>query len=341
VNIVPVDPSKLSGWDDSISSHPDASVFHTAAWARVLSESYGYHPCYLQSAGTDGILPLMEVRSPLSGSHGVGLPFTDLAPPLASDPQAHSRLVAEAIAVGRRLRWKYLEIRGGCPVPGCDPPSVSYIEHVLGLDRPETEIFRKFRTNMKRNVDKANAAGITVSFSSSADAVDAYYALHCRTRRMHGLPPQPILFFHKIREHLLDAGKGFVALAKRGEVPVAGAVFLGFGKRMVYKFGASDETGRGTGANILLMWESIRKGIRDGFGELSMGRTDSGQAGLIAYKKGFGTEERALPYYRIDPETGVSIPAPSLGSNRLQPLFRHLPIPVSRAIGGIFYRYMG
>ena len=40
---------------------------------------------------------------------------------------------------------------------------------------------------------------------------------------------------------MLANGKGCVALARHGDVPVAGAVFLHFSQGALFKFGASDE----------------------------------------------------------------------------------------------------
>src|SRR5207244_13407902 len=34
-------------WDDTISAHPDATIFHSTAWARVLADTYGHRPSYV------------------------------------------------------------------------------------------------------------------------------------------------------------------------------------------------------------------------------------------------------------------------------------------------------
>lgn len=71
-------------WDRLAVSHPDASFFHSAAWAEVLSKTYGHEPLYLRCFERDklvGLVPIMEVRSPLTGRRGVCLPFTDFAVP--------------------------------------------------------------------------------------------------------------------------------------------------------------------------------------------------------------------------------------------------------------------
>ncbi|HEY5996766.1 MAG TPA: GNAT family N-acetyltransferase, partial [Candidatus Deferrimicrobiaceae bacterium] len=329
----PADPLAFAGWDEALSSHPSATIFHTSAWARVLTESYGFKPLYLseRAPGGDlrGLLPVMEVRSRLTGNRGVCLPFTDSASPIADDEAHYAGMLSEALVVARARGWKYLEIRGGAEYRKDSPSSIEYVEHVLDLDRSEPELFMNLRTNMKRNVQKAQREGVTIGFSDSLEAVESYYRLHCVTRKSHGLPPQPVSFFRNIQANLLSRNLGFVALARVGNDVVAGAVYLHFGKRMVYKYGASSEEGRKLRANNLVMWEAILWGQRNGFDELSFGRTDAGQAGLLEYKRGFGTTERSIRYYRFDPRTGDLLPAPSLGANRLSALFRRMPIPVS------------
>src|SRR5437764_9498199 len=45
-----VNPLVEREWDEWIDSHPETTAFHSSAWARVLVETYGHLPCYLQSA---------------------------------------------------------------------------------------------------------------------------------------------------------------------------------------------------------------------------------------------------------------------------------------------------
>lgn len=42
-----VNPLSLPDWDALVMSHPDHTVFHCAAWARVLSDTYGFEPVYM------------------------------------------------------------------------------------------------------------------------------------------------------------------------------------------------------------------------------------------------------------------------------------------------------
>src|SRR5207247_3356320 len=79
-----LDPSDAE-WDRLVLAHSSSSFFHSSAWARVLTRTYGHKPYYLRLTGdgkTAALLPLMEVSSGLTGRRGVCLPFSDFAAPL-------------------------------------------------------------------------------------------------------------------------------------------------------------------------------------------------------------------------------------------------------------------
>src|SRR4029453_2588596 len=43
-----LDPVHQRGWDHLVALHRGAGCFHTSAWAKVLYQSYGHRPFYLQ-----------------------------------------------------------------------------------------------------------------------------------------------------------------------------------------------------------------------------------------------------------------------------------------------------
>ena len=66
-----MNPLVDSEWDDAISTHPDATIFHSTAWARVLVDTYGHRPCYVQVSLNGSLLalvPMMEVQTVLTRS---------------------------------------------------------------------------------------------------------------------------------------------------------------------------------------------------------------------------------------------------------------------------------
>ena len=60
-----------------------------------------------------GLLPIMEVDSWLTGRRGISLPFTDECEPLCTHPAACPGLFEEVMRHAEARDWKYMECRGG------------------------------------------------------------------------------------------------------------------------------------------------------------------------------------------------------------------------------------
>jgi hypothetical protein len=110
-----IDPTVFPSWDEMLLGTPGASFFHSAAWARVLSQSYGYTPLYftvIEGGKLRALVPLMEVNSFLTGKRGVSLPFTDYCEPILEEGIAFQELFDPIIDHGKKRGWKYIELRG-------------------------------------------------------------------------------------------------------------------------------------------------------------------------------------------------------------------------------------
>jgi hypothetical protein len=131
-----VNPLDIPDWDEQILRFPGYSFFHCSAWARVLSESYGYKPLYFTIFNDKAIsacLPMMEVNSIITGKRGVSLPFSDYCEPLAQSGNEFYELFAGAVKYGEAHGWKYLELRGGSSFLNGKPASAMYLGHTLDL----------------------------------------------------------------------------------------------------------------------------------------------------------------------------------------------------------------
>ena len=340
-----VNPLVEPGWDDMVGAHPAGSFFHTTPWARVLAESYGYRPVYfivVENGALQALLPVMEIRSVFTGRRGVSLPFSDYAEPFSTDEEQYRSLAKRAVEYGRRSGWKTLEIRGGaCPWAEREMSS-AFLGHRLSLSGTETGIHNGFRTNMKRNIARALKEGVRIETSNSPAALEAYYHLHCVTRKGQGIPPQPLKFFRKIQEHILRRDKGFIALATFRNEIVAGIVLFHHGKKSIYKFGASNVEGKQCRANNLVMWEAIRWYAQKGFQEFCFGRTEAEHNGLREYKLGYGASEYEIPYYKYNiPENHIVGRSEKNSPKTMNRYYQWVPIPLSRIIGSLLYRHVG
>ena len=329
-------------WLECIRQHPEALPFHHPSWSWVLSETYGYRPFVLATLDAQGRvdagMPVMEIRTRFHRPRWVSLPFTDRCPPLAVDGVAEARLVGLANRARENAAAASLELHADVTHDHIHRQSRG-VTHALSLSRDAELIFKGFnRSQVQRNVRKAERSGLELQRTDAEnDLTGAFYQLHLRTRRRLGVPVQPRRFFELLWRRVIAKNRGFLLLALREEVPVAGAVFLTGGRTVVYKFGASEPSSWPLRPNNLIFWDAIRWSCQNGFATFDFGRSDLEDWGLRNFKSGWGAVEEPLVYATLGAET--SRVGPRLGASLLPPLIRRAPLWLCRAIGEATYRY--
>jgi hypothetical protein len=337
-----VNPLEDPRWDLDLESRPEASIFHTASWARVMKDTYGFRPSYFTtgSSARDGaLLPLMEVHSWLTGVRGVSLPFTDECPMLEAGGKSGRLLFDAAREYGRIRGWRYLECRAGREYLGDAAASTSFFRHRLEIRATEAELFSGVNEAGRRAIRKAEKSGLALEFSRDLGSVKSFYRLLCKTRRRHGLPVQPFALFANIQRNILANGLGWVVLARLGAVPVAGAVYLRFGHTATYKYGASDARFQHLRANNLVMWGAIKHFAQEGITALDFGRTSLANEGLRRFKLGFGARESRIDYVRFSfrEHRFVTVPDRAAGWHAL--VFRWFPDRLLQFVGALAYKH--
>jgi hypothetical protein len=338
-----VNPLEHPGWDSQLAAHAGVWFFHGTAWARVLQETYRHVPVFaarFKDGQLRSVLPLMEVSSPWTGRRGVSLPFTDFCSPLRTEGHDEGVLYNMAMEQGRARGWRYLECRSSDEDWPGSSPSLVFYGHQLELEAGEENLFKKLDSSVRRGIKKAGAAGVDIQFDSGKESVQTYYALHCRTRRRHGLPPQPFAFFANIQKYMLQPGLGFIAIARWENKAVAGAVFLHQGRQALYKFGASDYRFQHLRPNSLLMWEGIRQCAKRGCARLHLGRTSVGNEGLRRFKLGFGAREDEIRCCKYDFRAGRFVREADRAQGWHNRVFALLPPPLLRLAGQLLYGHL-
>jgi Acetyltransferase (GNAT) domain len=344
LNIQIINPITYQGWDELLLTSDQSTFFHTSAWAKVLHESYNYKPLYFTLIENDRLktlLPVMEINSFITGKRGVSLPFTDHCPPIAKNEKVFTETFNAVIQYGKKANWKAINLK--CCVNylrGSTLPFETFLTHDLDVSQTAEEIFSTFRDSTKRNIKKAIQNGVHVNIQNTLESIREYYRLHCITRKNHGLPPHPFYFFKKIYEHIVSKKKGFVALAAHKNKVIAGAVFFQFGNRAIFKYGASDPRYLSLRPNNLVMWEAIKRHCQNGFSAFNFGRTELKHKGLLQFKRGWGTKEEILNYYRYDLKQNCYV-TKKYGIKSSYNFFKIMPAPILRLAGNILYRHVG
>ncbi len=345
INPIIIDPTKEKGWDDSLLSSDKNNFFNSSYWAKVLKESYGYQPCYIvvphpRNDTYHTALPCMEVRSRLTGRRGISLPFTDFCLPTIASPDALSHTVNFLITIGRERKWRYIELRcGRKPLKASAYHSLFYL-HELSLEPPTKSIFRRLKSSTQRNIRKSARSGLTIEISNEFCALKEFYSLHTITRKRHGVPPQPFIFFRKINQHIMQTEHGTVITARHKGQAIASAVFFHFGQGVIYKFGASDLRFQHMRANNMVIWTAIEYFAEKGYSKLHFGRTSPDNTGLLRFKRAWAPREEQLEYLRYNLKRHAFTEASPPLFGRSSALMRNLPIPVLQIIGRLLYPHI-
>ncbi|MBN1569653.1 MAG: GNAT family N-acetyltransferase [Acidobacteria bacterium] len=326
-----IDPSKDPRWAEFVNRHESSSVFHTPEWLRALQRTYGFTPLAITTSPPgndleDGI-PFCRVRSFLTGTRLVSLPFTDHCQPLSAPEEILQALPEHC----RREKLKYVELR---PLTAPDTSGLTasqrYYYHVLDLRPALNDILHRFHANcVRRKIRRAQRENLTADAGRSEELIEDFFALQVTTRRRLGLPPQPREWFRNLMAEMGE--KATIRIARSYGRPIAAILTLRHRRTAVYKYGCSLVTDNNRGGMQLLLWKAIEEARLQGMEEMDLGRCDIEDKGLAEFKERWGAEKREMSYFRY--------PAQRHNAPRRSALIAALPKPLLTAAGRILYRH--
>lgn len=323
-----------------------SSVFHSPAWIRVLTDTYGYDArAYVLLGASDEPLagiPFCRV-SDIMSDRIVILPFSDYCDPLMAGVEHWNCLVHKLFAEEGPfvLHCLYNSL------PAADERfSVVKQARWHGIDlRPDLEtVWHRFDHVAQGNVRKAQREGVVVRIAEREEELRTFFDMHLRVRKYkHHLLAQPYRFFENLWREILKRGQGALLLAARGDEVIAGGLFLEWKDTLYYKFNTSAPEHLCYRPNDLLIWEAIRYGKSKGYVELDFGRTDWDHLELARYKRKFGADERTITLFRYGANS-----TPSQQDQRIRHLLPQLtelftepqvPDDVTEKAGDIMYAF--
>jgi CelD/BcsL family acetyltransferase involved in cellulose biosynthesis len=250
-----------------------------------------------------------------------------------------ARLEAELDAAREAAGVQSLELRAQ-PAGEQALAVVEGVRHTLRLDPDPNVVYRRFKPKQVRHAIRvAERSGVAVvPAERSEDVTEIFYSLHTATRRRLGVPVQPRRYFALLWRRILEPGFGLVLVARAGGRPVAAAVFLAWKGTVVYKHSASLADAWGLRPNNAVLWHAIRWACENGYSTFDLGRTDTGNEGLLLFKRGWGGDEQPLVYSMLG-RTRVSRPGMGPVTRFSRLLIRRSPPFVCRAVGHAFYRH--
>jgi len=345
--VAELDEAHAEAWQHFVARHPDATLYHTLPWRAVIAQVFGHRPIYLfckDQQGIRGILPMFLVRWPVLGAKLISMPY-DIGSggALADDEAAERMLVEEAARRAEQLRVNYLELRYAAPRPALDglalTPSAPVIISEMDLTTEE-EVWAGVNKDHRKSLRKAENRGVSVRMAHTLDDYKTFYGLYLQVFRDFGTPPYSIDYFVALWQQLHASGAVRLLLAYVDDRCVGGLQLFCWQKNLVSKFAACLPEAVPLRAYHALYWEAIRYGLQHGYQKLSWGTSAQNQTGLIDFKERWGAQSRPAVLYDL----AVRKEAPDLekyydSENLPQRLWKKLPIPATRLLGGLVNRW--
>ncbi len=337
-------------WDELVSRHPSAGVFHTSNWLSALERTYGYEPIAFTTSGPgeplrNGLV-FCRVKSWVTGRRLVSLPFSDHCALLADSEAEREELIANVCERVVSDHYAHAEIRavslGG---PSAVTPThlglaETFYWHRLSLDAPLDTLFHNLHRNcIQRKIRRAEREELIYESGHSESLLRKFYHLLTCTRRRHSLPPQPMQWFRNLVESMGNALT--IRLVSKEYFPVAALLTLSHKTTVVYKYGGSDERFHNLGGTPFLFWKTIQEAKNQGMRELDLGRSDFSHVGLVQFKDRMGAVRTMLPYWRYPAGLPVDPFHPSWQILMAKKIFSWIPDRILVASGRLLYRHIG
>jgi Acetyltransferase (GNAT) domain len=344
-----VDPLSDRRWDDLVVRHPKASAFHQRSWLEALARTYGYEPVVFTtsapSAELENGLVFCRIKSWLTGSRLVSLPFSDHCEPICDSAEEMNTLIGGAQASFDYKHGEYLEVRptsedfGRSGVGMGFRPAAKYFLHLIDLRPDVDELFRGLdKDSVQRRIKRAEKAGLVARCGSSDELLRHFYGLFVITRSRHHLPPPPYAWFQNL---VHCQGKAVeIRVAYLDEVPIAAILTLRFGKICYFKYGCSDARFNKFAATPWLLWKAIVAAKSNGALEFDLGRTQEDNEGLRVFKNHWSSRQKLLTYWKF-PGTPSLDMADGWKLKTAKRVFSLMPQSLLVATGKRVYRHIG
>lgn len=340
----------LEEWDRFVLSRKDSTVYHTCEWLSVIREAYGHEPfCLLATDGEGqlvGGLPLVAVRSALTGTRLTSAPGGESCNPLVRDQEIYDLLLDYLDELRKAHGFNYVELRidedFGLVHPGLVRQDMGLSTYLLDLRPSLDDIFSSFHKScVRRPIRKSTRCGLVLTADKTEASLREFYTLYYAMRKNYGLLPQPYVFFSKMRSILAPLGKIEILSASHGGRTVSSILLLKHGDTTTYEYGASLGAARRLHPSHFLLWEAIRRAKEEGFRTFNFGRTFDANGGLSRFKARWGTRRKRLLYYHLRGNSGTK----SFRTNNLiQALMscsvRFLPDRFTRSLAKLLYPHL-
>jgi FemAB-related protein (PEP-CTERM system-associated) len=339
-----LEPELIRKWDNYVTGHSDGSVFHLAAWQRLIQSSFDHIPYHLVAENSEtheiaGILPLFLVRSIIFGRMLISTPQAAYGGILADSPLISDSLLerAQEIAVERNVQFLELRNRN----VGSSNSSLLTKDLYVTFRQELMEDPEKNFLSIPRKTRAEARLGIKNGLEFKVNEIDVvqFYRVYSQSLRDLGTPVFPKkLFTNGLREF----GDDCKIFSVHWQGRLVSAVWTLFYKdEVIPYYGGSIREYNRLGPNNFMYWMLIKYGCENGYRVYDFGRSKKG-TGSFDFKKRWGMTMSDLPYqYHLVrkhsmPDNSPLNPKFSLWIR----LWQKLPLPIANTFGPPIARHL-
>jgi lipid II:glycine glycyltransferase (peptidoglycan interpeptide bridge formation enzyme) len=347
-----IDPLNDTRWDTFVYNHPYGTVYHHSSWMKVITLTHKHvRPlCFIledEKSSIRAAIPCFIVKSKVTGSRIVSLPFTSYCDPLVSNKKDFIKLLDVLTNKLENISASYYELRvlrNQDLIKNDRLKCHNYHKtHILDIKGGFEKIKRSFHKDcIVRSVKKALKSGVIIRQGCSEQDLKEFYFVHALTRKRQGFPIQPYKFFKNMWEIMYPQGYFSLLLAKLDRKTVAGIVLFKFKDIISYEHGASIPDYLYARPNHLIMWRSIEMACAEGYHYFDFGKTPPHNGGLLNFKRRWGAKMYDIPYYYYPEIKGImSKDQRNIKRKLIVTLEKHMPLHVAKFLGKIAYHHLG
>lgn len=335
--------SEAQDWDEFVRQNNHSSVYHFWFYRKVIEQTFNHACHYFIARDADnhvcGILPSVELVSPMFGHFIVSMPYFTYGGALANNKQVERQLVFALIEKARILNVEHVEIRK--TTKGLDnmQEKAGKVSMVRPLPESKENFWHEVGTKVRAQVKKAARNNLR-SQIGRAELLDDFYKVFATNMRDLGTPVYPKVFFENLLANDVT-NEFFIGVTYDDASPVAGCFLMGNNQMREIPWASSLRSAASKNANMAMYAAVLDDSIERGYQFFDFGRS-SPDAGTYRFKKQWGAKPMQLYWYYWLKDGGT---LPELNPNNpkyklLIAVWQCLPVWLSKLIGPHVVKYL-
>lgn len=331
-----------------LDTHEAATIFHSQAWAAVLSRSYGHLTRFFvarRGSTIAGVFVVVCQRMWPMGEKWVALPYQfHGGMPVTDDPSIAAVLIQTAVQAARDAGARYLEVRD--TLSGEKPEAGDLVPVESGLQVTDIDLRTydpaRIRYTTRAEVRYAAEKGVIVEHVAPDEGFRAFLPPYLRDMRDLGTPQAGLRFFEALVKEMPE--HVHIAVARLAGDIIGSLLVLGDRRTAFLRgtTGTRTQRGREHFVGKALTYAAIAAARDRGVSRFHFGITWEKDAGLSAYKSAWRGVTQPVRLYVAPLRGAPPSPGDYFGGFQLaRTIWKRLPLAIAGPVGHRVTQWIG